>query len=191
MKHGRKLPLSNNRTGREPIKKCLKIGSQIYSNNPYQYHCQLNFKCFSWEWFLQPVGTGLTLHTEFTKLVPYGASCCFSNQASFQESDPFQWEKCSSQVNGAWTSQSLAAINLSQKCIVQVSASDITQQTSEMHHSASEPFHIHLKCSPISWPKEDSSCTGFSSWICYLRQAERTLPLFQIPQQGQKSFTLL
>lgn len=75
---------------------------------------------------------------EFTKLVPYGASCYSSNQASFQESDPFQWEKCSSQVNGAWTSQSHTPINLSQKSIVQVSASDSTQQTPEMHHSASE-----------------------------------------------------
>lgn len=121
---------------------------------------------------------------EFTKLVPYGASCYPPNQASFQESDPFQWEKCSSQVNSAWTSQS--PINLSKKCIVQVSATDSTQQTSEMHHSASEPFHIHLKYSTVSWPKEDSSHTGFCSWICYLRQAERTLPFFQIPQQGQK-----
>lgn len=75
---------------------------------------------------------------EFTKLVPYGASCYSSNQASFQESDPFQWEKCSSQVNGAWTSQSHTPINLSQKSTVQVSASDSTQQTPEMHHSASE-----------------------------------------------------
>lgn len=129
---------------------------------------------------------------EFTKLVPYGASYYSSNQASFQESDPFQWEKCSSQVNGAWTSQSHTPINLSQKSIVQVSASDSTQQTPRCTtlHQSSQPFHTHLKHSATLWPKEDSSHTELCSWICYLRQAEKTLPLFQIPQQGQKSFTV-
>lgn len=95
----------------------------------------------------------------------------------------------SEKVNGAWTSQSLTPINLLQKCIVQVSASDITQHIRDAALCI-RALSFHLKHSIILWPKEDSSHTGLCSWICYLRQAERTLPLFQIPQQGQKSFTV-
>lgn len=124
---------------------------------------------------------------EFEKLVPYGASCYSSNQASFQKSDPFQWEKCSSQVNGASTSQSLAPINLSQKWIVQISASDITQQTWEMHHSASEPFHIHLKHSNILWPKEDSSHTGFCSWFVISDKQRETSPSSKFHNKAKKA----
>lgn len=119
------------------------MGYQIHSNKwtcmPHQYHCQLNSKCLSWEWLLWPVGTGL--YTELKKLVPYGTSRYSSNQASFQEPDPFQWESAAASewcldLPESYSNQSLL------KCIVQVSASDITQHTSEMHHSASEPFHF-------------------------------------------------
>lgn len=46
-------------------------------------------------------------------------------------------------------------------------------------------WNIQLYCGQ----RKIQANTGFCSWICYLRQAERTLPLFQIPQ-GQKSFTV-
>lgn len=163
------------------------MGYQIHSNKctciPHQYHCQLNSKCLSWEWFLWPVGTGL--YTELKKLVPYGASRYSSNQASFQEPDPFQWEsEWCLDLPESYSNQSLTELHCTGFCFwhypthIRDAALCITA------------LSFHLKHSIILWPKEDSSHTGLCSWICYLRQAERTLPLFQIPQQGQKSFTV-
>lgn len=124
------------------------MGCQTYSNKysciPFQYHFQLNLKCLSQE--LSPAcwdRTDFAKRAEFTKLAPYRASCYSSNQASFQESDPFQLVREKSAA-AKWT---VLVMDLpephSDKPFVEVdqvsdSAPDSARKALEMHLSASD-----------------------------------------------------
>lgn len=136
---------------------------------------------------------------EFTKLAPYGASCYSSNQASFQESDPFQlvseksaaakWIVLVVDIPESHAIKPFIEVGRTTFCLCFWQYPKNTRDAPVCIRVLGI-FHTYLEHSTVSWPKEDASHTGFCRWICYLRQAERDLPFFQMPQRGQKSLTV-